>query len=60
MIVFLVCFLCYWVIGIFTLAAVDDNELSLLRWAEKCPLPGGAFWVIMAWPVVVWRRVRGR
>lgn len=41
------------VLGAIVLSAMDDESLSLLRWAKDCPF-GGAPTVMIAWPWFVW------
>ena len=52
----------WYLIGAIVLSAIDDEDLSLLHWAERFPLladrptPGiGVIVVCMAWPLVVWK-----
>lgn len=41
------------VLGAIVLATIDDENMSLLRWASECPF-GGATTVMLAWPWCVW------
>lgn len=40
----------YFLVGAIALASIDDGDLSLLLWADQCPIGGWA--VVVAWPVV--------
>lgn len=46
------------VVGAMVLAIVDDEHLSLLHWAQECPI--GSWVVVTFWPIVaaltLWRR----
>lgn len=42
----------WFLLGTVVLAAIDDDDLSLLGWASACPL--GVWLPVMAWPIVAW------
>lgn len=44
----------WFLIGCGVLAAIDNEDQRLFKWAKDCPVPLGYELTIMAWPVILW------
>lgn len=41
-------------IGSGVMAAMDDEDKRLFKWATSCPIPGGFTITVQTWPVWLW------